>query len=107
MSTPANDEIKLTQIFEILTNKKFFIIGVTLISFLTGLFYSLSIENEYTSISILQAQEGDQRGSNLLDQYSVVAALAAVETFDDVMEKITYDENIYDSVTGKWLIKSI
>jgi LPS O-antigen subunit length determinant protein (WzzB/FepE family) len=101
MSTPASDEIQLTQIFEILTNKKFFIIGVTLISFLTGLFYSLSIENEYTSISILQAQDGDQRGLNLIDQYSGVAALAAAKTFDDATEKITSDENIFDSVTGK------
>ena len=78
MNTPANDEIQLSQIFELLIKKKFFIIGVTLISFLTGLFYSVSIENEYTSISILQAQDGDQGGSNLIDQYSGVAALAGI-----------------------------
>jgi len=146
MNTPANDEIQLTQIFEILIKKKFFIIGVTLISFLTGLFYSVSIENEYTSISILQAQDEDQSGSNLIDQYSSVAALAgislpsrgssnsslttieiiksrdffkhllsfdnvkadlaAAKTFDGVTGKIIYDENIYDSVSGKWLMKA-
>lgn len=78
MNITANDEIQLSQIFELLMNKKLFIIGVTLISFVTGVFYSLSIKNEFTSISIVKAKDDNQKNSTLIDQYTGVAALAGI-----------------------------
>lgn len=78
MNIPANDEIQLSEIFKAITNKKFLIIGVTLLSFLIGVYYSLSIENEYTSSSILQIKGENQKSSGLIDQYSGIAALAGI-----------------------------
>lgn len=97
MNKSSIDEIELKQIFSAIFDYKFFIIAVSAISLSLGIFYSLSIENEYVSSSVLKTSDSNDQ-SSFLDQYSGVAALAGIN--------IPSSETVNSSVTSIEKIKS-
>ena len=97
MNKSSIDEIELKQIFSAIFDYKFFIIAVSAISLSLGIFYSLSIENEYVSSSVLKTSNSNDQ-SSFLDQYSGVAALAGIN--------IPSSETVNSSVTSIEKIKS-
>lgn len=78
MNMLSNDEIELRQIVDILSINKLLILTISISSFIFGIIYSLSIEDEYSSSSLLKVSEENQTSSSFLDQYSGIASLAGI-----------------------------
>lgn len=77
------NEIDLYKIFKILWNKKFFIVLITSLSALLGLFFSLYISNIYTSSALLAPSNSDNSMSSKLGSYSSLAGLAGINLPDE------------------------
>ena len=71
-------EILIRELFEILWEKKKFIIGATFISAIFSVIFSLMLTNYYVSASVLVARDGSGSSSGLLSQYSGLASLAGI-----------------------------
>ena len=73
-----NEEIELEKLFKALYKGKFLIIIVTLLFGIFSVNYSLSLPNEYTSLSKLKIAKGMDSGSNSFQQYSGIASMAGI-----------------------------
>ena len=73
-----NEDIYLSDLFSAVWRKKFFIIIITFIFGISAVFYSLSLENKYTSQATLVPTAGSNTMMSLANQYSGLASLAGV-----------------------------
>ena len=73
-----NEDIYLSDLFRAVWRKKIFITLITFIFGISAVFYSLSLENKYTSQAILVPTAGSNTMMSLANQYSGLASLAGV-----------------------------
>ena len=74
----SNDEIKLSEIFSILWQKKLFIVSLSFVFAISSVFYSLSLPNIYTSDIVLKVAGSTNSGMSQSSQFGSIAALAGV-----------------------------
>ena len=82
-----DDEIDLTELFNVLWSSKLLILIITFIFAITSIVYSLSLENVFESESVLIARESSE--SSALSQYSNIAAIAGVNLSQSESNEVT------------------
>lgn len=76
--SPNNDEIDLRELWNVLWQAKWWIIGVTFLFSVVGVLYALSLPNLYESQGIYAPAQDDDGASGLAGQYGGLAAIAGV-----------------------------
>lgn len=78
MDNQRSDEVDLVEIAKVIWQKKIFIIIVVLFFSISSIFYSLSINNLYTSSALLQVKNSENNNSikNMASNFGGIASLA-------------------------------
>ena len=72
------EEFTLKDLILLFWSKKFFILSVTLLFAICSIYYSLSLQNKYTSSALLIANQSENSSVGGLSQFAGVASLAGI-----------------------------
>lgn len=74
----SEDQIDLTELFQVIWSGKWFVLALTTVFSITSIFYSLSLPNIYISKALIIPVQQNDSISSSLNSYSGLAALAGV-----------------------------